>query len=91
MKTLFIRSITGLFFGIVLIGLIYYSFDTFLLLLTLIAIGSFFELKNLFKKAQLYVNEKSLWIKSTLVFLLTIYPVFETNTSPALFNQYRLL
>ncbi|GIV29069.1 MAG: phosphatidate cytidylyltransferase [Bacteroidia bacterium] len=90
MKNLITRSITGILFGIVLTGLVYYSFDTFLLLILFIAIGSFFELKQLFEKAQLPFNEKRLYFKTSIALLLSVYPVFLSNGADTVFSNIRI-
>jgi phosphatidate cytidylyltransferase len=79
-KNLITRIITGILFGIVMTGLIYYSFETFLMLILLIAIGSFFELRKLFAKAQLSVNKNRLYLKSSVALLLSLYPVFLSHS-----------
>lgn len=91
LKTLLVRSITGLIFGITLIGLIVYSFDTFLILTTFILFGSFFELKKLFEKAEFKINKNVLILKSIIVFLLSVYPVFIGNESDIVFFKIRIL
>ncbi|GAB4199269.1 MAG: phosphatidate cytidylyltransferase [Bacteroidia bacterium] len=91
MKNLITRSITGILFGIVLIGLIYYSFDTFLMLILFIAVGSFFELKKLFEKAQLSFNKNRLYWKSSVALLLSLYPVFLSHSGEMSFYIVRIL
>lgn len=91
MKNLITRSITGVLFGIVLIGLIDYSFDTFLMLILFIAVGSFFELKKLFEKAQLSFNKNRLYWKSSVALLLSLYPVFLSHSGEMSFYIVRIL
>lgn len=91
MKSLFTRSITGIIFGVVLVGLIYYSFYTFLILLLLILAGSFFELKKLFEQAGFAYNNKRLIFKSLMVVLFTLNAVFQPTPFPLFFVQTRIL
>lgn len=91
MKSLITRSITGIIFGVVLVGLIYYSFYTFLILLLLILAGSFFELKKLFEQAGFAYNNKRLIFKSLMVVLFTLNAVFQPAPFPLFFVQTRIL
>lgn len=90
MKDLPKRSITAIFFAVVLLSLIYYSFYSFLLLLLIITTGGFFELKQLFKSAKFDFNKQYLHLKYFVSILLVLYPVFD-DTSDGQKMYYYLL
>jgi phosphatidate cytidylyltransferase len=91
MKDLSKRTITAIVFAVVLIGLIGFSFETFLLLLLIIVSGGLLELMNVFKKAHFPVHSTSLWIKFFLSSLLILYPCFDSRFTNVQFNYLVLI
>lgn len=80
MKELLKRSVTALIFAGVVVGLVYYSFYSFLLLLLIIVIGGVYEMIHLFNLAKFSVNKNYLWIKIVLSILFISYSCFEYDT-----------
>lgn len=91
MKGFIQRSVTAIVFAGILISLIYYSLDSFLVLLTLILIGSYVELSKLFEKSQLKLNKRDVLLKTIFLFLLSIYPVFVGVYGSEIFVKMRIL
>ncbi len=81
MNSFVTRTLTAIVFATVLIGLVYYSFVSFLLLLSIVFFISLFELKNIFKKAEYPINTTSVLSTNIFLFLFLLYPCFDSAIS----------
>ncbi len=81
MNSFVTRTLTAIVFATVLIGLVYYSFVSFLLLLSIVFFISLFELKNIFKKAEYPINITSVLSINIFLFLFLLYPCFDSAIS----------
>lgn len=88
MKDLLKRSITALVFAGVVLGLIYYSFYSFLLFLLIVTLGGVYEAIKLFSHAQFSVNRNYLWIKVLLSILFIVYSCFSSDYDSAYIRYY---
>lgn len=91
MKDLSKRTITAIVFAVLLIGLVSFAFESFLLLLLIIVFGGLLELINLFKKAQFPVYPTSTFIKFFISVLLIMYPCFDSHFTNIQLNYLVLI
>jgi len=91
MKDLSKRTITAIVFAVLLIGLVSFAFESFLLLLLIIVSGGLLELINLFKKAQFPVYPTSTFIKFFISVLLIMYPCFDSHFTNIQLNYLVLI
>ncbi len=73
------RIITAVFFAVILLSGIYYSFYSFLVLLLAIVTMGLWETEKLLFKAGFIVHKNYLWIKVLLSILFIIYACFDNT------------